>query len=72
MTGLRASVLPENAVLSVSGRRLPRARTFSDVAPGDAFWYDNANGLAEIAVNRGRAADLLDLTAGSAIEVESG
>ncbi len=72
MTGLRASVLPENAVLSVSGRRLSRARTFSDVAPGDAFWYDNANGLAEIAVNRGRAADLLDLTVGSAIEVESG
>ena len=71
MTGLRASVLPENAVLSVSRRRLPRARTFSDVAPGDAFWYDNANGLAEIAVNRGRAADLLDLTVGSAIEVES-
>jgi S-adenosylmethionine hydrolase len=72
MTGLRAATLAENAVLRVAGRRLPRARTFSDVAPGGGFWYDNANGLAEIAVNRGRAADLLDLTAGSAIEVESG
>jgi S-adenosylmethionine hydrolase len=71
MTGFRASVLPENAVLSVSGRRLPRARTFSDVAPGGGFWYDNANGLAEIAVNRGRAADLLTLRVGSAVEVES-
>ncbi len=71
MTGLRAATLAENAVLRVAGRRLPRARTFSDVAPGGGFWYDNANGLAEIAVNRGRAADLLDLRVGSAIEVES-
>lgn len=72
MTGLRAATLPENAVLRAAGRQLRRMGTFSDVAPGDVFWYDNANGLAEIAVNRGRAADLLDLTVGSAIEVESG
>lgn len=72
MTGLRAATLPENAVLRAAGRQLRRVGTFSDVAPGDVFWYDNANGLAEIAVNRGRAADLLDLTVGSAIEVESG
>jgi S-adenosylmethionine hydrolase len=71
MTGLRAGALPEDAVLSVAGRRLPRARTFSDVAPGVVFWYDNANGLAEISVNRGRAADLLDLKIGSVVEVET-
>ena len=71
MTGLRAATLTENAVLRVAGRRLGRVGTFSDVAPGDVFWYDNANGLAEIAVNRGRAADLLELTVGSAVEVEN-
>jgi S-adenosylmethionine hydrolase len=71
MTGLRAGALPEDAVLSVAGRRLPRARTFSDVALGVVFWYDNANGLAEISVNRGRAADLLDLKIGSVVEVET-
>ncbi len=71
MTCLRAATLAENAVLRAAGRRLGRVGTFSDVAPGDVFWYDNANGLAEIAVNRSRAADLLDLTVGSAIDVES-
>ena len=29
---------------------LERARTFSDRQPGTAFWYENSNGLAEIAV----------------------
>jgi S-adenosylmethionine hydrolase len=55
MTGLRAALLPADARLSVRGRVLPRARTFSDVREGDAFWYENSNGLAEIAVNGGRA-----------------
>jgi S-adenosylmethionine hydrolase len=55
MTGLRAALLPADARLSVRGRVLPRARTFSDVRQGDAFWYENSNGLAEIAVNGGRA-----------------
>jgi S-adenosylmethionine hydrolase len=34
---------------------LERAETFSDRPPGAAFWYENSNGLAEIAVNQGRA-----------------
>ena len=40
-------------------RELPSARVL--VAPGAAFWYENANGLAEIAVNRGSAARTLRL-----------
>ena len=69
MTGLRAAELPAEAVLEVAGRRLERARTFSDVPVGTAFWYENANGLAEIAVNRGRAADLLGLGLGSDVGI---
>ena len=72
MTGLRAAVLAEGAALRVGGRPLPRARTFSDLPEGGAFWYENANGLAEIAVNRGRAADLLDLRPGSPVEPVAG
>jgi S-adenosylmethionine hydrolase len=55
-TGLRASVVSGTAI-SVGGQRLERARTFSDVPPGAAFWYENSSGLAEVAVNGGRAAD---------------
>jgi S-adenosyl-L-methionine hydrolase (adenosine-forming) len=69
MTGLRAAMLPAGARLAVSGRSLARARTFSDVPPGEAFWYENSNGLAEIAVNVGRAEDELRLAIGSAIEI---
>ena len=66
MTGLRASTIPPGATLEAGGRRLARARTFGDVAPGTAFWYENANGLAEIAVNRGRA-DALGIAVGAPV-----
>ncbi len=69
MTGVRAAVLPAGARLAAGGRPLDRARTFGAVAAGTPFWYENANGLAEIAVNRGSAADLLGLAIGSPIEI---
>ena len=69
MTGLRADRLPADARLQVAGRELPRARTFADVPPGTAFWYENANGLAEVAVNQGRACDLLGLAPGAAVGI---
>jgi S-adenosylmethionine hydrolase len=71
MTGLRGDLLPPGIRLEVSGRILIRARTFSDVPPGEAFWYENSNGLAEIAVNAGRAADTLELVIGSPVTVLS-
>ena len=69
MTGLRGELLPREARLAVSGRALKHARTFSDVPAGEAFWYENSNGLAEIAVNAGRAADALQLAIGSPVAV---
>jgi S-adenosylmethionine hydrolase len=68
MTGIRAITLPADAVLEAGGKTFPRARTFSDVAPGDAFWYENSNGLAEIAINCGRA-DGLGLVRGVPITI---
>lgn len=67
MTGLRASTLGPDAALAVAGRLLPRARTFSDLPVGAPFWYENANGLAEIAVNRGRADRMLGIGVGDAV-----
>ncbi|MCR9221626.1 MAG: SAM-dependent chlorinase/fluorinase [Alphaproteobacteria bacterium] len=55
LTGLRA----DRAALP-----LPRKRTFADAAPGEAFWYENSCGLAEIAVNQGSAAERLGLSVG--------
>jgi S-adenosyl-L-methionine hydrolase (adenosine-forming) len=69
MTGLRAAMLPPDTRLAVAGRVLERARTFSDRPPGTAFWYENSNGLAEIAVNQGRADRDLGLAIGSPVEI---
>jgi S-adenosyl-L-methionine hydrolase (adenosine-forming) len=69
MSGLRAAMLAPNARLAAAGRVLERARTFSDRPPGTAFWYENSNGLAEIAVNQGRADRDLGLAIGSRVEI---
>ncbi len=69
MTGLRASSVPGDAVLTVNGHALNTARTFTDVGVGEAFWYENANGLVEFAVNRGRADAVLSLAIGDAISL---
>lgn len=68
MTGLRAALLADDTVLVAGNRRISHARVFSEVATGEAFWYENANGLAEIAVNRGRA-DALGLAVGTPIAI---
>ena len=72
MTGLRAARLSANAIVAVGARRLRRLRTFSDAASGAAFWYENANGLVEIAVNRGRADRALGLRVGTPVRIEDG
>lgn len=69
MTGLRASRLEPDCRLQVGSRLLQRARTFSDVPEGEAFWYENANGLAEVAVNQGRASQKLGLEIGDPIRI---
>jgi S-adenosylmethionine hydrolase len=67
MTGLRAARLADGTEVEVAGRRIARARTFADVAEGEPLWYENANGLAEIAVHGGSAAARFGLTPGSPV-----
>jgi len=69
MTGLHAAKLAMHARLVVGEQRLSRARTFSDVPVGQCFWYENAYGLVEIAVNQGSAAEVLGLAVGQTMEV---
>jgi len=71
MTGLRMAMLPGGATLAVAGQLLELARTFSDRPPGAAFYYENANGLVEIAVNQGRADRDLGLSVGSPVKIVS-
>lgn len=67
VTGLRAPRPSIDHVLRVGARQLRWARTFCEVAPGAAFWYENALGLVEIAVNQGRANQVLGLYPGDPI-----
>ncbi|MGE5154154.1 MAG: S-adenosyl-l-methionine hydroxide adenosyltransferase family protein [Bdellovibrio bacteriovorus] len=69
MCGLLAATLPAQARIRAAGRVLERARTFCEVPPGEPFWYENALGLVELAVNQGRAQDLLGLAPGDGIEL---
>lgn len=70
MTGLRAEMLGQDAVLEMHGQRVTWARTFSAVPVGTPFWYENANGLVEIAVNQGDAARALEVKIGYLVGVE--
>jgi S-adenosylmethionine hydrolase len=71
MTGLRYAEAMKERALVVAGQSLHRARTFSAVPEGVAFWYENSIGLVEIAVNRGRADTLLGLAPGFPVALES-
>ncbi len=69
MSGLSAvDQMPELALLA-AGRMIRYARTFCEVRPGEAFWYENALGLLEIAVNQGRADRVLGLGPGDPLIV---
>jgi hypothetical protein len=62
ITGLRAERLGHDVRLRTGGKELACARTFSEVPAGQGFWYENANGLVEIAVNGASASQVLGLT----------
>ena len=71
MTGLRGQVVATSTRLSIGGKVLAHADTFSAVPRGAAFWYVNSNGLVEIAVNQGRADRELGLAIGTTVTVTS-
>src|SRR5262249_28031125 len=69
VTGLRAARVPKSATLAARAARLARAKVCADVPPGSAFWYENSNGLVEIAANGASAAALLNIAIGDPVKV---
>ncbi|OOZ39812.1 hypothetical protein BOW53_10185 [Solemya pervernicosa gill symbiont] len=67
ITGIRALTLDNSDRLIVNGTEISSARTFSEVAVGELFWYENSNGLAEIAVNKGSAVAALEIELGAPV-----
>lgn len=67
ITGIRASSASKDAVLEVAGHHLTFARTFSNVSEGKRLWYENSNGLVEVAVNQGHAATELGIVVGDEV-----
>jgi hypothetical protein len=69
VTGIRAESVGRDRRLGVGRHRLRYARVFGDVPRGRPFWYENSNGLAELAVREGSAARQLRLRAGTALRI---
>jgi S-adenosylmethionine hydrolase len=68
LTGMRYNMLPYSFDISVNGLLIPSGKKFSDVAENSIFYYENANGLLEIAVNCGRAEELPEIAVGVKID----
>jgi len=69
LTGMRALNVSHEQCLQVREHRIDHARTFSEVRLGQAFWYENANGLVEIAINQGRADMVLGVAIGDPLRI---
>lgn len=70
MSGRRAAGIDRDATIRVGQRRIAYARTFCEVPAGAPFWYENALGLLEIAVNQGQADRILCLSPGDPLHLE--
>ncbi len=69
VTGLRAKHLGRDVKLRIGETDFAYARTYSEVRVGQGFWTENANGLAEIALNQARASDQLGIAVGDSVGV---
>ncbi len=72
MTGVRASAIDKRIRLVVKGQTLAYARTFSEAPAEQPFWYENANGLVEIALKESSAARVMALQIGDAVTPVNG
>ncbi len=69
ITGIRAKLLTKKNSLETVGMTIEYAKTFSSVSKEQTFWYENSNGLVEIAVNQARADKKLGLEVGSTVSI---
>ncbi|MEJ2060944.1 MAG: SAM-dependent chlorinase/fluorinase [Gammaproteobacteria bacterium] len=69
MSGLRGTSISTTQTVECNGRLLRYRRTFAEGEKGEPFWYVNANGLVEFAVNQQRAADVMGLDIGALFRI---
>lgn len=70
-TGGQTRISVPAAALLSDGSELPLQRTFADVAAGEAVAYLGSEGLLEIAINGGSAADELGLDIGDPVKLRT-
>ncbi|MDH5572537.1 MAG: SAM-dependent chlorinase/fluorinase, partial [Gammaproteobacteria bacterium] len=68
VTGLLGDNFSPDSVVKIGDHQFNYARTFSDVKKGEGFWYINANGLIEVALNQGSAAMEFGFVIGDVIQ----
>jgi S-adenosylmethionine hydrolase len=66
-TGIRSDHAGADRLLMPKGHCIPGARVFGEVPQGTPLWYKNSQGLVEIAVNCGSAAQALGLRVGDPV-----
>ena len=69
ISGLRASSINTASSIEIAGVKCEFRRTFGEAEQGIPFWYENANGLVEIAMANGHAALELGLDVGTVFSV---
>jgi S-adenosylmethionine hydrolase len=71
ITNFRLPSARQGMKIGVGGRWIEEiSHTFADTAPGEMVAYAGSSGYLEIAVREGSAADILDMDAGDAVEIE--
>ncbi len=70
MTGIRYHNALDGLSLRLKDRLIKQAGVFSDVNPGELFWYKNSVGLVEIAANLDSAKSQLNIQLGDSVFFE--
>lgn len=69
MSGLRSSEVDESKSIWFGDVKIKRATTFADVPEGDVFYYENSQGLLEIAINSRSAKEKFSAAIGDVVGV---
>lgn len=69
VSGIPVSAAEHRDEIGIAGERVGFAPRFGSCVPGDVFWYENANGLIEVAVNQGSAAERFGACVGTPVRI---
>lgn len=69
VTGIRGSSMSRQTCLNIAGKTCSYQRVFAEAPQRSAFWYENANGLVEVAVAGGSVQAMMGIETGTAVNV---